>query len=86
MLTGFLACGAAVGLLGGHLSDKVGRKSVIIVTMLVYPFFASMMILTSGPWLWFSVLASGAFLMASFSVSVVLAQELLPGRLDSLRG
>jgi MFS transporter, FSR family, fosmidomycin resistance protein len=86
MLTGFLACGAAVGLLGGHISDKVGRKSVIIATMLVYPFFASMMILTSGPWLWFFVLASGAFLMASFSVSVVLAQELLPGRLGLAAG
>jgi MFS transporter, FSR family, fosmidomycin resistance protein len=86
MLTGFLAFGAAAGLLGGHLSDKVGRKSVIIVSMLLYPVFASWMMLSNGPWLWVSVLASGAALMASFAVTVALAQDLLPRRLGLASG
>ena len=86
MLTGFLAFGAAAGLLGGHLSDSMGRKRVIIVTMLLYPVFASGMMLTSGPWLWFFVLASGSTLMASFAVTVALAQDLLPRRLGLASG
>ena len=78
MLTVFLAAGAAAGLYGGHLSDRVGRRSVIIVSMLLYPVFMSVMILSSGPILWVLAAASGAALLASFSVTIVLAQELLP--------
>lgn len=78
LLTLFLACGAAAGLYGGHLSDKVGRKSVIIVSALIYPVFASLMLMVSGPWVWLLAAASGAALLASFSVTLVLAQELMP--------
>lgn len=86
MLTGFLAFGAAAGLFGGHLSDRMGRKGVIIVTMLIFPVFASLMMLTRGPWLWVFTFASGAALMASFAVTVVLAQDLLPRRLGLASG
>jgi FSR family fosmidomycin resistance protein-like MFS transporter len=78
LLTIYLACGAAAGLYGGHLSDKIGRKFVIVVSALIYPFLASLMLITSGPWVWLSVGASGAALLASFSVTIVLAQELMP--------
>ncbi|MDD5204514.1 MAG: MFS transporter, partial [Desulfobacterales bacterium] len=42
LLTVFLAGGAAAGLYGGYLSDRIGRKAVIIVSMLFYPIFTSL--------------------------------------------
>ena len=86
MLTVFLAGGAAAGLYGGHLSDRVGRRRVIVVSMLLYPIFMSLMILSNGPVLWFLAAASGAALLASFSVTIVLAQEILPKNLGLASG
>jgi len=86
MLTVFLAGGAAAGLYGGHLSDRIGRIKVIIVSMLLYPLFMSMAILSEEPWLWVLIGASGAALLASFSVTIVLAQELLPRNLGLASG
>jgi len=86
MLTVFLAAGAAAGLYGGHLSDRVGRRRVIIVSMLLYPIFMSLMILSSGPIRWVLAAASGAALLSSFSVTIVLAQEILPRNLGLASG
>ena len=86
VLTVFLAGGAAAGLYGGHLSDRMGRRRVIIVSLLLYPIFMSLMILSSGPVLWVLAAASGAALLASFSVTIVLAQELLPRNLGLASG
>lgn len=86
ILTAFLACGAVAGLYGGHLSDKFGRKSIIVGTSLVYPILAALMLLTKGPWVWIFAGASGAALLASYSVTVVLTQELMPHYLGLASG
>jgi len=86
MLTVFLAGGAAAGLYGGHLSDRVGRRRVIVISMLLYPIFMSLMILSTGPIRWILAAASGAALLSSFSVTIVLAQEILPGNLGLASG
>jgi len=59
---------------------------VIIVSLLLYPLFMSLMILSSGPVLWVLAAASGAALLASFSVTIVLAQEMLPRNLGLASG
>jgi MFS transporter, FSR family, fosmidomycin resistance protein len=86
MLTVFLAGGAISGLYGGHLSDRVGRVKVLVVSLLIYPILASMMILSHGPWVWVLAAASGAALLASFSVTIVLTQELMPQHLGLASG
>jgi FSR family fosmidomycin resistance protein-like MFS transporter len=86
MLTVFLLGGAAAGLYGGHLSDRLGRRRVIAISMLIYPVFASLMILSKGGWIWLLAAASGAALLASFAVTIVLAQELLPRYLGLASG
>jgi FSR family fosmidomycin resistance protein-like MFS transporter len=78
LLTVFLVGGAAAGLYGGHLSDKVGRRRVIVVSMLIYPILASLMIMCKGGWVWLLAGTSGAALLASFAVTIVVAQELMP--------
>jgi FSR family fosmidomycin resistance protein-like MFS transporter len=86
ILTVFLASGAVAGLYGGHLSDRIGRKSVIVGTSLLYPVLAVLMLLAKGPWIWILAGASGAALLASFSVTIVLTQELLPRYLGLASG
>jgi FSR family fosmidomycin resistance protein-like MFS transporter len=86
ILTVFLASGAAAGLYGGHLSDRIGRKSVIVWTSVLYPILAALMLLAHGPWIWVMAAASGAALLASFSVTIVLTQELLPRYLGLASG
>ena len=86
ILTLFLACGAVAGLYGGHLSDKAGRKSVIVGSSLVFPVLAAMMLMVKGPWIWLFAGCAGAALLASFSVTIVLAQELLPNNLGLASG
>ena len=88
MLTVFLACGAVAGLYGGHLSDRIGRLSVIAGSMLLYPLLMSGLILSisSGIWLWVLCAASGAALLASFSVTVVQAQDFLPRHIGLASG
>jgi FSR family fosmidomycin resistance protein-like MFS transporter len=86
LLTVYLACGAVAGLYGGHLSDKIGRIRVIVVSALIYPFLAALMLVTKGPWVWLLAGASGAALLASFSVTIVLAQELMPRYIGLVSG
>jgi FSR family fosmidomycin resistance protein-like MFS transporter len=86
MLTVYLVGGAVAGLYGGHLSDKVGRRRVIVVSMLIYPVLASLMILSKGGWTWLLAGASGAALLASFAVTIVVAQELMPQYLGLVSG
>jgi FSR family fosmidomycin resistance protein-like MFS transporter len=86
LLTLYLACGAAAGLFGGHLSDTFGRKQVIVVSSLLYPFLAAALLMADGPWVWVLAGVSGAALLSSFSVTIVLAQELLPRHLGMASG
>ena len=72
-----LFAGALGGLVGGFLSDRVGRKKVIVTSLflatpLFYLFLASHGILA-----YLSLALAGASLLASFSVTVVAAQEIM---------
>ncbi len=86
ILAVFLGAGAAAGLYGGHLSDRVGRRKVIVLSLVIFPVFMSLMIVSSGAWLWLLAGASGAVLLSSFSVTVVVIQELLPRHLGLASG
>ncbi len=85
-LTVFLVGGALAGLYGGHLSDRIGRRAVVVGSLLVYPVLAALMLLSDGLWVWLLAGTAGAALLASFSVTVVWTQELLPGNLGLASG
>lgn len=82
----FLFFGAMGGLLGGHLSDQVGRHLVIATSLLMFPVLMAMALAIPGPLQWLFLATAGATLLASFSVTVVFAQELLPRRLGLASG
>ena len=82
----FLAAGAVGTFLGGPLADKIGMKNVLFLSMVAaaplciwLPYAGrglSMVLLT----------IIGFILLCSFSVSVIYAHELLPGRIGMVSG
>jgi len=78
LVTIMLAAGAAGGILGGLISDKFGRKRLIIGSLiLATPFFITFLF-TQGAISTIFLALGGASLLSSFSVTVVAAQEAIP--------
>jgi FSR family fosmidomycin resistance protein-like MFS transporter len=82
----FLAAVAAGVLIGGPLGDKVGRKWVILGSILgVAPFT---LLLPHANLFWTGVLSVviGLVLASAFTTIIVYAQELVPGRIGMISG
>jgi FSR family fosmidomycin resistance protein-like MFS transporter len=82
----FLLAGAVGTFFGGPLADRFGRKNIIFISLLgsapltiFIPFVPS-----SVAFVFLAV--TGFILMTSFSVSVVYAQELFPGKIGTMAG
>jgi FSR family fosmidomycin resistance protein-like MFS transporter len=72
-----LSAGAMGGLAGGYLSDRFGRKSVIVGSLvLASPLFYAFLH-ANGPPSYLLLALAGAAILASFSVTVVVAQEVI---------
>jgi FSR family fosmidomycin resistance protein-like MFS transporter len=84
--TVFMICGALGGLAGGALADRVGRKKMIVTSLvLILPAFLAFL-LWKGPasFLILSLLGFSFFL--SESACIVLAQEMAPGKARTVSG
>lgn len=82
----FLALGAAGTFFGGPFADRYGRKRVIAASALI-PIPLAAVLPHLPIWLVGPVLGIiGFVLMSSFSVAVVYAQELVPGKIGTMAG
>jgi FSR family fosmidomycin resistance protein-like MFS transporter len=82
----FLAAAAIGTLFGGAIGDRVGRKSVIWVSVLgVAPFT---LLLPHANLFWTGILTFiiGLVLSSAFSAILVFAQELIPGKVGAVSG
>jgi len=70
--------GAIGGLMGGTLSDRLGRKRIIAGSLALSVPFLLMFLLSSGVLKGVFLAMAGASLLAPFSVTVVAAQEIFP--------
>lgn len=78
VLSLMLFSGVIGGLIGGFLSDKYGRKPVLVFSMVTAtPLLLSFYYIESG-WKYLFLALAGAAIMASSSVTVVATQELIP--------
>lgn len=86
MLFVFLAAVAAGTFAGGPIGDRIGRKAVIVVSILgVLPF--SLALPHAGLWGTVILSACAGFILASaFSAIIVYAQHLVPGRVGLVSG
>lgn len=82
----FLALGAVGTLFGGPMADRMGRRNVIILSMAV-PIPLSLLLPYVPIWaIILLLIAIGFFIMLSFSVTVVYAQELVPSKIGTMAG
>jgi MFS transporter, FSR family, fosmidomycin resistance protein len=72
-----LFSGAIGGLIGGYLSDRIGRKPVISWSLILTTIIFFLFLITSGFISYMFLAFAGVFLLSSFSVTVVSAQEIL---------
>ena len=86
LATAMLAAGVAGQMAGGALSDRRGRKEVIVAGMAVAIVALAAFLATTG---WVSILfllCFGFALWSSFSVTLAIAHELMPGELGLSSG
>ncbi|WP_067932212.1 MFS transporter [Alicyclobacillus kakegawensis] len=82
----FLGAGAVATLLGGPLSDRFGRKWLMVGTTLLAVPFAWLLPHTHGIWAAVDLVLLGFCMLATFAVTVVYGQMLLPGRIGLASG
>ena len=82
----FMAFGVVGTFFGGSLSDRIGRKNVILLSVVVpLPFCLALPYVP----LWAAtifLIIIGALIMISFSVTVIYAQELVPTKIGTMAG
>lgn len=82
----FLALGAVGTLFGGPMADRMGRRNVIVLSMAV-PIPLCLMLPYVPVWaIILLLILIGFFIMLSFSVTVVYAQELVPSKIGTMAG
>ena len=82
----FLALGAVGTFFGGPMADKFGRKNIIVLSLAV-PIPLCLLLPYVPLWAVALLLMTiGFFIMLSFSVTVVYAQELVPSKIGTMAG
>ncbi|MDP4103556.1 MAG: MFS transporter [Bacillota bacterium] len=85
-LFAFLVAGAVGTFFGGPLSDRFGKKRIISFSMLATLPFSLLLPFMPSIVAFIFLLFTGFILMTSFSVTVVYAQELVPGKIGLMSG
>jgi FSR family fosmidomycin resistance protein-like MFS transporter len=74
----YLLATAVAGPIGGHLSDRFGRRSVMIASLALAPIVFQLALGLSGWALVFALAAGGFVLMLPHPANVVMAAEYMP--------
>lgn len=82
----FLILGAIGTFIGGPLADKYGKKAIIFVSLVGPAPLAIALPFVSETFALIMLGLIGLLLMLSFSVTVVYAQELIPGKIGTMSG
>jgi len=85
-LFAFLAAGALGTFLGGPLADRFGRKNIILFSLAGSAPFTIILPYVSASVVIILLLLAGFVIMTSFSVTVIYAQELFPGKVGTMAG
>ena len=76
----FGGIGAIGGVVGGMLSDRVGRRRMVALSLVLGTPLLLGFIHTQGAWAYAFLAGGGVALYLSAAVTIVMAQELLPHR------
>ncbi|MFN8471316.1 MAG: MFS transporter [Anaerolineae bacterium] len=74
------------GLIGGSMSDRIGRRPIIVGSLLLAAPLLILVLLTLGPRAYLFAPLLGIMIGASFPITLVMAQELLPKGIGLMSG
>ncbi|MFB6465694.1 MFS transporter [Cytobacillus sp. Hz8] len=86
LLFAFLVSGAVGTFFGGPLADRFGRKNIIFLSLIGAAPFSILIPFMPLSIAIIMLVVTGFILMLSFSVTVVYAQELVPGKIGTMAG
>jgi len=82
----FLGAGVAGTLLGGIAADRFGRRTFLIASMAALPPLLLMLTRTNGVVTMLAATIAGMASVSTFSVVMVMAQDLMPERIGMISG
>ena len=77
-ITVMLVVGVIGNLGGGRLSDRFGRRPVLMVAMSLSVIMLAAFLLAEGLWLWIVLGVLGVSLFATLPLGILIAQDILP--------
>lgn len=86
LLFAFLVAGAVGTFFGGPLADRFGKRNIIFLSLFGTAPLSILMPFVSQGFAYILLILIGFILMTSFSVTVVYAQELVPGKIGLMSG
>lgn len=82
----FMFAGVAGTFFGGPLADRFGKKNLLLFSMVGSLPFSLLLPYVNSFWAYPVLAVLGFILLSSFSVSVVYAQDLFPGKVGTISG
>lgn len=86
LLTIFLVAGVAGTLIGGPFADRFGGRKGLLLSMIISLFAVFPFVHFSGHWISVFAFISGTAIISTFSITIVLAQRLMPGNVGLASG
>jgi FSR family fosmidomycin resistance protein-like MFS transporter len=86
LVSAFLLGGVAGTIIGSMVADRLGHKKYLVYSMLATTLLSPLILFTTGFQLLLVLVLVGMALISSFTVTIVMAQRLLPHRLGVASG
>lgn len=86
LLSAFLFSGAVAGLLGGYLSDILGRKAVMSSSLFLFTPLMFLFLQSTGKLSMVFLILAGTMLLTSAPLSFVMAHEMMPNNIGLASG
>jgi MFS transporter, FSR family, fosmidomycin resistance protein len=85
-LTAMLAAGAVGTVVGGHVADRLGRRTILLACLAVVGPALALFVVAPTALAFLLIALVGFTLVGTFAITVVLGQEYLPNRLGMASG